>query len=283
MQQDPALAAVKTYRYLRVALVALVVLLFAAVVIEWWRTGRSCLQPSISAYVHTPVQSVFVGVLVAMGVGLIALQGSTRAETVLLNVAGMLAPGVAFIPSTDVGTCRSAPTTLAEVPARVATSMGALFVVGALAGVFAAVLAVREHRAGRGHRSDLLGIVGSTVLLGGGAVWYAVGRTSFLEHAHGFAAVPMFLAFVAVVALNARDARSETISASGSRGPRRYVRVYGVIAVLMLLALGVAVVMSLVARSSHVVFWTEVVLILLFAVFWAVQTVELWSRGLRRS
>ena len=68
---------------------ALVVLVFAAVVIEWWSTGPSCLQPSISAYYYTPVRAVFVGVLVTMGVCLIALKGSTEAEDVLLNVAGI--------------------------------------------------------------------------------------------------------------------------------------------------------------------------------------------------
>ena len=103
MDPDPALGAVKAYRYLRVALVALVVLLFSAIVIEWWATGPSCLEPSISAYYSTPVRAVFVGVLVTMGACLIALEGNTEAEDVLLNVAGMLAPGVAFVPTAASG------------------------------------------------------------------------------------------------------------------------------------------------------------------------------------
>ena len=283
MHQDPALAAVTTYRYLRVALVALVVLLFSAVALEWWRTGRSCLQPSISAYVHTPVQSVFVGVLVAMGVGLIALQGSTRTEALLLNVAGMLAPGVAFVPTSDVGTCRSAPVVVAEQSARVANNMAALFVAGGFVGVLAVVLAVRDHRRGRGHRADLLGLVGTAALLGGGAVWFWLDRPSFLAHAHGVAAVPLFLAVTGVVAVNAREARTAPHTDAPKPLAGRSVPAYRWIAGLMLLTLGAAVAGSLLGGPSHLVFWVEVALISLFAVFWALQTVELWSRGLRRS
>ena len=36
VEPDPALAAVKTYNYLRIALAALVLLLYTAVVLEWW-------------------------------------------------------------------------------------------------------------------------------------------------------------------------------------------------------------------------------------------------------
>ena len=43
VEPDPALAAVKTYNYLRIALAALVLLLYTSVVLEWWAAGR-CLQ-----------------------------------------------------------------------------------------------------------------------------------------------------------------------------------------------------------------------------------------------
>ena len=39
MEQDPALAAVRTYGYLRLALAGLVLLLFGSVVLEWGATG----------------------------------------------------------------------------------------------------------------------------------------------------------------------------------------------------------------------------------------------------
>lgn len=282
MEPDPALAAVKTYRYLRVALVSLVVLLFASVALEWWATGRSCLQGSISAYYHTPVQSVFVGVLVTMGVCLVALKGNTQGEDILLNVAGLLAPGVAFIPTADTGTCRSGPFVVADLPGRVANNMQALFLAGVLVGVAALVIARRQAGPGGLRRGDRLGILGSTLLLVGGAVWFYAARESFLDLAHEVAAVPMFGAIVAVVWLNGRDAKASARVGPGTVRTSPYVPVYRTISTLMLLALVATVVVSLLTRSSAVVLWVEVALIALFAAFWVVQTVELWSKGLRR-
>jgi hypothetical protein len=53
------------------------------------------------------------------------------------------------------------------------------------------------------------------------------------------------------------------------------------IAVAMLAALVATVAINLATSSTTLVFWVEVVLITLFAVFWVVQTTELWNRGLR--
>lgn len=82
----------KTYRYLRLAMVALVGMLAAGVVIGASRAGQ--LLTSLSAYYYTPAQSVFVGALVAIGVCLIVIRGEDT-EDVALNLAGMLAPVVA--------------------------------------------------------------------------------------------------------------------------------------------------------------------------------------------
>lgn len=282
MEPDPALGAVKTYRYLRLALVALVVLLYAAVTLEWWATGRRCVQDSISAYFHTPVQSVFVGVLVTMGVCLIALKGNTDAEDILLNVAGMLAPGVAFVPTAEVGACRSVPFVAADVPARVANNMQALFVTGALVALAVFVIARREAAGGGVGRWERLGIVGTGLLLGGGAVWFYADRELFLDLAHGFAAVPMFGCIIVVVWLNGRDAQQSVREGAAPPTNARYVAAYRAISTTMFVALVVTVVVSLATRSSALVLWVEVVLIALFAVFWLVQTRELWSKGLRQ-
>jgi hypothetical protein len=61
----------------------------------------------------------------------------------------------------------------------------------------------------------------------------------------------------------------------------RYVAMYRTIAVAMLAALAATVAITLATRSTSLVLWVEVVLIALFAVFWVVQTTELWNRGLR--
>src|SRR5262249_55555658 len=97
---------VSTYRYLRLSIVVMVLALFVSVLIERFHVG--CWQGSISAYYYTPAHAIFVGALVAIGVSLIAIKGSTDLEDVLLNVAGLLAPIVAFVPTTPPsGSCPS--------------------------------------------------------------------------------------------------------------------------------------------------------------------------------
>ena len=86
---DPPMAAVKTYRYLRLAMIALVVGLFACVLYEHSKTRTGCWQTSISAYYYTPVQGFLVAALVTIGVSLVALRGNTDWEDVLLNMAGV--------------------------------------------------------------------------------------------------------------------------------------------------------------------------------------------------
>ncbi|MFQ6172411.1 hypothetical protein ACK8HX_12455 [Oryzobacter sp. R7] len=277
MEQDPALAAVRTYGYLRLALAGLVLLLFSAVAIEYGATGFDCLQTSVSAYWHTPVRAVFVGVLVTMGICLVALKGNTPGEDVALNFAGMLAPGVAFIPTGDPGSCSSVPITPADAAPAVANNMQALFVLGGAAIVLAFSLA-RRAPSPRGTR---LGLAVAVLVMAGGAVWFFVSRQTFLDHGHDAAAIPMFLAIVVAVWLNGRDVDRAVAQGSAAPAASRYVPVYRTIATLMLVTLGLTVALAFVSQWEHLVLWVEVVLILLFAVFWVVQTVELWGRGLR--
>ena len=60
-----------TYRHLRLAMVTVLVLLLAAVVVEWWHTGPSCWQDSVvlglatwlSGWRHGPlwIEAVLIG------------------------------------------------------------------------------------------------------------------------------------------------------------------------------------------------------------------------------
>ncbi len=280
-EPDPALGAVKTYRYLRIALASLVVLLFASVILEVVATDPTCVQGSISAYYYTPVRAVFVGVLVTMGICLIALKGSTELEDVLLNLAGMLAPGVAFVPTPDPGTCRSVDLVFGDTAAAVANNMQALFVAGlVVAGVVAVIAREEAGRDGLG-AWEKRGIAVTGTLLVGGAIWFYAARESFLAHAHSFAAIPMFLALIAVVWVNARHVRMTVADGTMPAVESRFVPVYQGIAWGMLAALAGTVLVALVTGGSWVVLAVEVVLLVLFGAFWVIQTVELWSRGLR--
>jgi hypothetical protein len=281
-REPSALAAVKTYRYLRLALVGLVVLLFASLALEWAAVGHECVQPTISAYWHTPVRGVLVGVLVTMGICLIALKGSTDAEDVLLNLAGLLAPGVAFIPTTAFTSCISVPGSAGDVTASVANNMQSLFVLGIVAVVLALVIVVRERGSVASLSGwDRVGLAMGFAATAGGATWFYVSRPTFVEHGHNVAAVPMFLAIVAAVWVNARDVQRTAEHTAGLRRVRgRYVALYRSISVAMAATLALAVVGHL-ADWTYALLVVEVLLITLFGAFWVIQTRELWNQGLR--
>ena len=282
IDETRGLAAVKTYRYLRLALVGLVVLLFSSLGIEWLSAGRECVQTTISGYWHTPVRGVLVGVLVTMGVCLIALKGNSKAEDVLLNLAGILAPGVAFIPTADFSECSSAPAPAQDFGPATANNMQALFVLGVTAVLVAFALAVKESGSlARLDRWDRLGLALGFAATAGGALWFYASRETFVSHGHNVAAVPMFLVIVVVVWFNARHVKEVVEQYPRLRPVRgRYLLAYRVIAALMAVTLALAV-------AGHLLNWeyallaVEIALITLFGTFWIIQTRELWNQGLR--
>jgi hypothetical protein len=93
-----------TYRALRVGLVVTVVMMAYSVFHQIWRLEEFAVRGSISAYYYSPVRSVFVGALIAIGLALVAIRGSSTLEEVFLNVAGLFAPVVALVP-TGPSTC----------------------------------------------------------------------------------------------------------------------------------------------------------------------------------
>ncbi len=274
----PVREASTTYRYLRLALVVLVVLLAAAVLIEWWHTGRTCFQASISAYYYTPARPVLVGVLVGVGVCLVALKGADEREDVLLNVAGMLAPVVAFVPTPDIGTCSSVAVPSTDTVASVDNNVEALLVAGAL-GVLLTVLAVLRNPARR--RAHVWGTAASVLILLGGIGWFALDRGGFRGAAHYTAATGLFILFVVVVWLSARGRESRR-RPGGRRGPTLGVRTsYAVVAAVMVLVPAAMYLYSRQHRWDHLLLGVETVLIVSFAVFWLLQTRELGGESSR--
>lgn len=228
-----------------------------------------CVQTSISAYYYTSVHGYFIGALVAIGVSLFCLKGSTDAEDVLLNLAGMFAPVVAFVPTPDPGTCGVVSGTTEHIHDNVANNMTALFIVGFIALVTLAVLSSKALPS----RSARLGYaVAFAMWLGGGLV-FLVDDDFFEKKAHGTAAVLMFVCIFIVVCINALQYRD--------KGPATSVRNrYGAIAV----AMGTSFVVFPLAGClgwDHWVLGIEVALLSLFAAFWLIQTKDLWHEGLR--
>src|SRR4051812_42857146 len=98
--------AVRTYRYLRGAMVSLLLSLLLAVVLQWWvGTSHTCWLGSISAYYFTPARTVVVGSLCALGIALIAYEGHSPEENVLLDFSGIMALLVAAVPTVPDDRC----------------------------------------------------------------------------------------------------------------------------------------------------------------------------------
>jgi hypothetical protein len=270
---DPALAAVKTWRYLRLAMVAMVVGLTVSVLYEHALAPGGCWQESISAYYYTPVQNFFVAALVTIGICLVVLKGSTEREDVLLNLAGMCAPVVGLVPTPDFDQCGSVVTDTTNRAVNIANNVTALLVAGGLALLLLAVLALPSLRHGihRPSRTALAGFAIATGLYVGTVLVFVLARDWFDAHAHDVAAIAMFSFVFLNVCLNALHLR-------GAGSPR--LNRYAVVAALMVLAVVVNVGLA-VAGSPYALLGLEASLIVLFAVFWVCQTAELWTQGLR--
>lgn len=273
-------SAVKTYRYLRLGMVVLVVVLGASILLERIEVTPGCWQTSISAYYYTPVRPVLVGVLFAIGFALITVKGSSSFEDIVLNLAGGMAPVVAVVPTSDVGACMSVPFRPGDPSPFIDNNVRALVIGGlvslALALATAYVVARRRDRLDdldvkRLDKPTIIGIATAAVLVIGGAIWHLVWPDSFDERAHGIAAITMFVFIGLAIAGNAL---SPTVSAG-------YRIVYSAIVVAMVLSFAVFAAIAWFGDWDHWLLAVEATEIGLFAAFWAVQTVELWNEGMR--
>ncbi|TGO05477.1 hypothetical protein [Serinibacter arcticus] len=285
--------ALDTYRALRVGLVAAGLLLLVAVGIEIARVG--VIPGSISATFYSPVRNVLVGSLIAVGLALLAIKGRPGWENGLLDLAGMLVPLVGLVPTpvvlatvagSDELPYRCPDVEVSCVPEQVAPDVGnnvaAYLLVGLAALLFVGLRALRARVRRRPWpaASERAVVVALALWVATGA-WFALGRASFLGYAHYASAIAFFALLVAVVWINARHT-------SPPPRPRRmtqrgYRRCYVAVGVAMGAAVAAGAVVWLVAPEDHafpLVFWIEVVLLLLYTVFWVLQTVEHWEDGI---
>jgi hypothetical protein len=226
------------------------------------------------------VRGMFVGGLLGISVCLVALRGNNDLEDALLNLAGMLAPVVALVPTPNPGACSSSPGAGGDRSANVFNNMTALFVLGAAALLVTAVLLVKEGAAAP--RSHWVGL-GLAVLLSGAAVLvFALARDFFLRNAHYTAAIAMFAAILGVVVLNALGFHRKQL-AQGEDPKHPLTNRYAVIAGLMVAGAGGMAVWDWTVGWDHAVLLVEGTLITLFGTFWAMQTEELWDGGVRGS
>jgi hypothetical protein len=269
--------AVKTWRHLRLAMVAIIVALGAAVLYEHFQVkGRDCFQTSISAYYYTPARAVLVAALVSIGVAMVCLRGNTPGEDLLLNLAGIFAPIVALVPTLEPSTCSSVESATEARGANIANNLFALLIAGALALAFALWRWSRERPTPRA------GVVLAITIVIWAAVLsvYEYAGDSFDRNAHGVAATAMFVCIIGVACLNVREFKRLDRQ-------RSYWNRYTPVAVAMVLVLLAQVAIMVEQKITgdrlwaHQTILVETVLLLLFAGFWVLQTAELWDKGLR--
>lgn len=269
--------AVQTYRYLRIGLVGAVVLLGLSILIE--RGEVDCWQTSISGYYYTPVRAILVGTLFGVGFALIVIKGRTTWVDVFLNFAGVSALVVAVIATTNVGECWSVGppasplnpdgTLAAWVVANIDNNVWALIIIGFLGiATWLVIVALTQSLRTQFQSSSPTLWWGLAVTVG-----FLIAATlafrlwdDFYDRAHGLAAVGLFVFLAAAVFLNAREVR-------GVAGKEAFFVLYVAILVLMFLA----ALPLLFSDWEHNVLIVEAAEILLFGVFWSVQTVELWD------
>jgi hypothetical protein len=251
-------------------MVALVVGLYISIFFEWLEAGADCVQPSISAYYYTPVSGLFVGVLVSVGVCLFCLKGSTDAEDILLNLAGMFAPVVALVPTPDIDSCASVLGNTEDPAANVLNNVTALLGVGLLGLLILAYLATKN----RPTKPERFGYAVAALVWLVTTVIFIADRELVVGNGHYIAAVLMFLCIVAVVAINAREYKDEKPEERSVRN--RYAAIAGAM-------IGSSVAIGIAGRLgwSQWLIAIETALIVLFAAFWLIQTIDLWQRGLR--
>ena len=277
-------ASVQTYRYVRAAIIGSVLLLFLAVGLEIIADG-GVIRSSISEYYYGPVRGVFVGTLVAIGVSLVAIKGRPRVEEIALNLAGMMSPVVAFVPTplpASTGSCKAGVPRCIDpdyLPG-VENNMTALILIGPLVLVFAWWTALRSDTV---NRSARLSLSGATVVWIGFAVWFFWGpRNSFLGAAHYVAATLLFTLIIVVLWYNALRT-DHAVRVAGKNVPYRHI--YRIIAGLMTLMLLAALLFFWATHADPapqfpLIFVLEAILLWLFLIFWLAQTWEFWHEGL---
>ena len=267
----------RTYRFLRLAMVLLVLLLFVAVGL--YVASRGALLQSISASYYTPVRAVFVSSLCAIGACLIVYQGNTAVEDVLLNGSGFFAFIVAFVPTRPEARC--VPSAIPQdVQVAIRNNVGALLVVAAVAfavvmwiQVFATPAAERELSKGVGI-AIAVSVLAFLVLAG----FYLFDRGAFMCRGHDGAALVLFVGIVATVFINGWGLAHKQAREDGRPWPEHLWNRYFWGFVLMVASIAVVVVAGpWLGWLDNWVFWLEALLIGQFALFWLTQTIELWN------
>jgi hypothetical protein len=274
-------STLNTYRFLRGSMVVMVIMLAAAVIAQ--RISTSCWQSSISAYYFTSAHSIFIAALCALGVVLNAYRGSNDTEDILLDLVGILAFIVAMVPTgRPEKLCGTGLPTDYMVTQAIRNNIWAVIVALVAAKVISWILhrwkGTTKPVSDYGKKARWLFW---SFVIAGGVTFFAFPE-KFQNSGHSAAAMSLFAIIIVVVVINACLARHQDTRKSPNR--RFYFIGYIVIACLMILTVFAVVSVHIIRTNWN--YWeliAEAALIFEFAVFWALQTVELWGAKDRNS
>jgi hypothetical protein len=261
------------YRDLRVGMVVIMVMLAAALVID--RRSATQWQSTLSDYYYTSAHCIFIAALLALSTLFFIYRGSSDTEDALLTLAGVGTLIAALVPEGRPSTeqdPRFLPKDYDVVPFirwNVLAVVVALFLGWSLLWWLHGRNNTRPIRSAWGTLS--LWLLRLIVLFG--LIAMAVFPEWFKNHAHGAAGFLMVSAFIVTVIHAAYLAGQEDELKSPHR--HGYRLIYSVIAVLMLVTLITVVTLHLGGAGWVIVL--ESLLILEFAAYWVVQTIELWD------
>ena len=274
--------AAKTYNYLRLGMLVAVAALAYSIIEEYRQPGVHCFLGSISGYYYTPVRPIFIGVMVAIGFALIVIKGRTPLEDWFLSLAGIMAPIVAFIPTSDdkTGVCREEMLKIGHyqpykadgfVPASINNNLHALVFAGFTAIVLACIVFLIQRRPiGSGAWKSLAGGF-LLVIVGWSLLHWAYG---WVLDGHARAAIAMF-GFLAAAAIT-----NSVLGFKYGHTKKVYSWTYGIVGAAMIVFGLLFVLCKAFDWSSlggHLVLTIEAVEISLFVAFWIAQTFERWD------
>jgi hypothetical protein len=211
---------------------------------------------------------------------MIALRGMNLAEEIFLNVGGIFAFLVAFVP-TPGGTAACQDPDV-RVTASVQDNVTALLIVGGVAIAGMIITLARGWRDVRpGHRPWILVEVIVVLALWTGTLIALLGYLSWaVGHLHVISAISLALCIIAVAGSNAFRPRKQPSGHpddSDAPVPGQLSKptrpLYGWIAVGMFVVSVLLLILSVTNVIS--VYWLEIAVAAMFALFWTVQTIQL--------
>lgn len=270
------------HRDLRVAMVVLMVMLAAGVIIEW--RSAHCWQSAISTYYYTSAHSIVIAALLALGTLFIIYKGSTDTEDVLLTLAGVSALTAAIVPQPRPKNLCPGPANLPldfddNVEASMLPNVWAVAIALGLGYLVIWSVMLYQWTRGRPPRKRMPGGIVSLcvfwLIMVLGLIALIFFPETFKDCAHGAAAILMLSAFIATTFCTAYVVGREDPSKSAHQ--RGYKRIYWGIAWLMLATLiAILWVYQSTGLEGHWGLVAEAALILEFAAYWVVQTIDLW-------